>query len=789
MKYFLDPLTFKNEFNKRLQKTYNTNLVGASNEEMYYVLSSMMLEEINENTLKTKKKLRSTHLKKTIYFSMEFLIGRLITSNLCNLGYFDLVLDTLLEEHIDLYEILSFEADAGLGNGGLGRLGACFLDSAASMGIPLFGNSLRYTYGFFNQVIKNNRQVETPDNWLDNPFVWENRVDSEAIEIPLYGEIRSGHYENQVWVKAVPYDISIVGDKNGVCNNLRIWKAEKSDYYNDPSVQYLRDIKQITDSLYPDDSSDYGKYLRLKQQYLFSAAGVRNSIREYKQLGLNIKDFHKYYAFQINDTHPSFVIPELMRILMDEEHLEYLDAWEITINTCSFTNHTILQEALEKWPIGFIRTLLPRIFEIIEEINRRFLNDLNQDGRFSEDEKYQMKIVGSSQVRMANLCIVGSHSVNGVAKLHTDILIQQEMHNFYLFFPLKFNNKTNGITHRRWLFHSNPRLCEVIDRYIGTGYRRNFNELENFKEFKHDKKALFDVEQAKKSAKNRLAKKIKADLGISINPNSIFDIQVKRLHEYKRQILNILHIIYVYQRLKSDSDFKKDYYPHTFIFGAKAAPSYYIAKKTIQLINTVAGIINEDRQTNTLLKVVFIPNYNVSYSEILVPACDVSEQISTASKEASGTGNMKFMMNGAITLGTLDGANVEISELVGKDNIVIFGLTSKEVTTLTKESSYLPYDLYQNDKIINDVINYMSRVGSEGEFYDLRNNLLNRDSYFVLKDFHDYRKAHEKINAMYKDKSSWYSKVIVNIASSSFFSSDRTIKQYNDDIWHLKPIK
>ncbi|MDR2867859.1 MAG: glycogen/starch/alpha-glucan family phosphorylase, partial [Acholeplasmatales bacterium] len=586
MNIFSDKVVFKEEFNKRLLKNYQTNLVGASSQEMYNVLASMMLEEINDNRQKTRKKIDSGNLKKTIYFSMEFLIGRLITSNLCNLGYFDMVLDAFMEEHIDLYEILAMEADAGLGNGGLGRLGACFLDSAAALGLPLYGNSLRYSYGFFNQVIKNNRQVEVPDNWLENPFVWETKKPQEAIEIPLYGEIRYGRFENQIWIKAVPYDIAIVGDKNGLCNNLRIWKAEKSDYYQEASEQYLRDIQQITECLYPDDSSDYGKYLRLKQQYFFSAAGVRSACLEHKKLKRSFQDFASYYSFQINDTHPSFVIPELMRILMDEEDFEYDEAWQITVNTCSFTNHTILQEALEKWPIGFVKTLLPRIYEIIEEINKRFVESLQASNRFNYDAIYQMRIVGSSQVRMANLCIVGSHSVNGVAKLHTDILINQEMHNFYLFYPQKFNNKTNGVTQRRWLFHSNPQLCSVFDKYIGPSYRENFENLAAFEQFKNDKNVIFDVIQAKKYAKNRLAMKIKRDLNITINPNSIFDIQVKRLHEYKRQILNILHIMYVYQRLKSSQEYRDNYYPHTFIFGAKAAPSYYIAKKTIQLINT-----------------------------------------------------------------------------------------------------------------------------------------------------------------------------------------------------------
>ena len=789
MNYFENKTIFKNEFEKRLYNLFQTNIFGASYDEMYNVLANMTKEIITKNEISTKKLIVKKSLKKTIYFSMEFLIGRLITSNLYNLGYFDLVKAFFLENSINIYDVLACENDAGLGNGGLGRLGACFLDSAASLALPMYGNSLRYRHGYFTQIIKNERQIEMPDTWLDKDFIWETRKENESVEIPLYGTIINANYQGQTWVRAVPYDIGIVGCENEICNVLRIWRAEKSSYYSEVNDQYLRDVRQITDVLYPDDSTDYGKYLRLKQQYFFSSAGVISAIREHLKLGRDISEFDKYFSFQINDTHPALVIPEMMRILMDEEGLSYEEAWRITVNTCSFTNHTILQEALEKWSIVLVKTLLPRIFEILEEINKRFLVFITSTNMFAEDKIYQMRVVGSSQVRMANLCIIGSHSVNGVAKLHTSILMNQEMHDFFLLYPNKFNNKTNGITQRRWLFQSNPALCSVLDKYIGLEYRKDFSKIESIENFKNNRSLLFDLQQVKKHAKNILTRKIKTDLGIVINPDSIFDIQIKRLHEYKRQILNILHIVYLYLRLKKDPIFRQNYYPHTFIFGAKAAPSYYIAKKTIQLICTVAKLINDDKEVDQLLKVVFIPNYNVSYAEFLIPAADVSEQISTASKEASGTGNMKFMMNGALTIGTLDGANVEIAELVGFQNIFIFGLSSQEVTNIYKNGNYFPYDLYQNDKVLHEVIDFINTLGPGQEFHDLRNQLLNRDTYLVLKDFHAYAKTHEIINEEFKDRTSWYKKVIANIAKCAFFSSDRAIREYNRDIWKLKEIK
>ncbi|MDR2828070.1 MAG: glycogen/starch/alpha-glucan family phosphorylase [Acholeplasmatales bacterium] len=790
MNYFSSKDIFIKEFNKRLLKHYGVTSVASTSYENYFILANMLKEVIDKNQSSTSRIVENSNLKKTIYFSMEFLLGRLVTSNLYNLGLYSVVDEAFRDLKLDIDLILHEETDAGLGNGGLGRLGACFLDSGASLSLPLYGNSLRYEKGFFTQVFRKNKQIELPDNWLDRPFVWETRKDEDSVEIPYFGNIVDGTFRNQNWVKAVPYDVGIVGYNNDITTFLRIWKAEPSKYCTNITENYIRETSHITETLYPDDSTDYGKFLRVKQEYFFSSAGVQNAIREHKKLGRDILDFDKYYNFQLNDTHPALVIPELMRLLMDEEGLEYLDAWKITTSVCSYTNHTILEEALETWEIRLVKELLPRIFEILCEINRRFLLSVEKDDRFSEKDVYSMRVVGTSRVRMANLCVISCKSVNGVAALHTELLKELVLRNFYKLYPNKFNNKTNGITPRRFVAYSNPALASVFTKYLKEDWKTDYSLVENLLKVKNKKELIFDVYQAKRRAKIVLAKKIKEDTGINIDVNSIFDIHVKRLHEYKRQLMNILHIIYLHSRLKKDPVFKASYYPHTFIFGAKAAPSYYIAKKVIQLINTVASKINDDPDTSHLLKVVFIPNYNVSYAEYLVPACDISEQISTSSKEASGTGNMKFMASGAVTIGTLDGANVEIASLVGKENIIIFGLNAKEVTEIYETQSYRPYDLYLSDPIIKEAIDSFDYLSSEPtEFIDLRNNLLNRDYFLVLKDFRSYIKAHEKANELYKNHDKWYSMSIVNIAKSAFFSSDRTIKEYNNDIWKLNEIK
>lgn len=781
---------FKGAYVQKIREVYKKDVKDTNILEQYSALTSLLNEKLYKNWQDTERIVKEKGLKKTIYFSMEFLMGRLITNNLQNSGVYDVVKNALADLNIDLNALELSESDAGLGNGGLGRLAACFLDSGASLGLPLYGNSLRYQHGFFKQVIKDNKQVELPDAWLENPFVWEYKQPEDSINIPFFGEIKNAQFVNQTWVKAVPYDVLVVGDQNDVVTTLRIWSTEPSELMPVKDQHYMKTVRNISDVLYPDDSTEEGRILRLQQQYLFSSAGVQNAIREHKKFNRDIMKFHEYYSFQINDTHPALVIPELMRILMDENGLEYVDAWDITTKTCAFTNHTILAEALEKWNIHTFKKLLPRIYEITLEINRRFLIHLNESGKFSKEQIDKMAILNDHEIRMAHLSIEGSNSVNGVAKLHTDILTDIEMKDFYTLYPEKFNNKTNGITHRRWLIHTNHELVSILDKYIGKTWRQDLNELEKLAEFKDDKKVQIEIDDMKRAKKQALADRIFNEQGIKLDVNSIFDIQVKRLHQYKRQLMNILHIIYVYQRLKTDVAFRKNYFPHSFIFGAKSAPSYKMAKAVIELINAASHVINNDPETNDLLKVVFVENYNVTYAEYIMPAADLSEQISTASKEASGTGNMKFMMNGALTIGTLDGANVEIVDLAGRENAIIFGLTAKEVTDMYKNNSYNPKSVFEKSKELQDVFAFIRNLDKNPHHFDfILDDLLNSDYFLVLADFDAYRKAHEIANELYKDRSLWLSKSIMNIAKSGYFTSDRTINNYNKDIWHLQPIK
>jgi starch phosphorylase len=780
---------FKQAFLNGLNDIYNVSLEASTIEQRYTVLAKM-LDSALENDLKnTQNYVKTNGLKKTIYFSMEFLMGRLITNNLYNSGFYPMVKEAFTDWGLDLNEVENSESDAGLGNGGLGRLAACFLDSAASVGLPLYGNSLRYEHGFFMQDIKNHKQVEFPDPWLEKPFIWETRIDEEAIEIPLFGYVEHTKLINPQWVKAVPHDVKIVGDTNGVVTTLRLWKTEASDRQEVKSEEYVRMTRRITDSLYPDDSTEEGKSLRLMQSYVFSAAGVKSAINEHKALGRDVRELPNYFTFQINDTHPTLVIPEMMRILMDEEKIGYEEAWHITQRTCAFTNHTILAEALEKWNIGIFRNLLPRIYEIVAEMNRRFKFILESDGRFNKEQIYLMGLIGQNHVRMAHICIYGSFSINGVAELHTNILKNIEMRNFYHLYPLKFNNKTNGITHRRWLIHTNPELVSILDEKLGKEWHKDLTKLVKFDQFRFDRDVQFKVDLMKRAKKVALAKRIKEDTGVELNVDSIFDIQVKRLHEYKRQLLNVLHIIYVYQRLKSDHAFKESYFPHSFIFGAKAAPSYHMAKSVIELIDTVSDIINNDKDTNELLKVVFVRNYNVTYAEYIMPAADLSEQISTATKEASGTGNMKFMMNGAITIGTMDGANVEIVDKAGFENEIIFGLSAEEVTKLHTFNGYKPREIFDEDPRLQQVFQFIRKINPNPQHFDyILNALLNSDYFLVMKDFNAYVKAHEVANSAYKNRTRWLAMSISNIANSGFFTSDRTIEQYNEDIWKLKKI-
>lgn len=780
---------FKQAFLNGLQETFHTSLEASSIEQRYTVLATLLDQSLEDDLAKTERVVREQNLKKTIYFSMEFLMGRLITNNLYNSGHYAVVKAAFDDFGLDLNEVENAESDAGLGNGGLGRLAACFLDSAASLALPLYGNSLRYQHGFFVQDIKNHKQVEFPDPWLSKPFIWEKRNDDEAIDIPLFGYVEHTRLINPQWIKAVPYDVKIVGDQNHVVTRLRLWSTEPSDHQEIKSEEYISMTRMISEQLYPDDSTEDGKTLRLMQSYVFSAAGVKAAINEHKRLGRDIRQFPDFYTFQINDTHPTLAIPEMMRILMDEEGIGYEEAWHITQRTCAFTNHTILAEALEKWNIYIFRNLLPRIYEIVAEMNRRFKFILESDGRFNREQIYLMGLIGQNHVRMAHICIYGSFSINGVAELHTNILKNIEMRHFYHLYPLKFNNKTNGITHRRWLIHTNPELVSILDETIGKDWHNDLTKLVKFEQFRFDRDVQFKVDLMKRAKKQALANRIKADTGVELNVDSIFDIQVKRLHEYKRQLLNILHIIYVYQRLKTDHTFKESYFPHSFIFGAKAAPSYTMAKSIIELIDTVASVINHDPETDELLKVVFVRNYNVTYAEYIMPAADLSEQISTATKEASGTGNMKFMMNGAITIGTMDGANVEIVEKAGYENEIIFGLSAEEVTKLYTFNGYKPREIFDQDPRLQSVFQFIRKLNPNPQHFDyILNALLNSDYFLVMKDFASYVKAHEVANSAYKNRTRWLSMSISNIANSGYFTSDRTIEQYNQDIWKLKKI-
>lgn len=797
---FKDVKTFKNAFIQNVENKYAIEFADSTSYQQYVVLGEMLRMYIAKDWHETIKKTKNLKARQVYYFSMEFLMGRMVTNNLMNAGVYPIVKKAFEELGIDLNEVEHQETDAGLGNGGLGRLAACFMDSVASLGLPVHGNCIRYRYGFFEQGIRNGYQVEHPDRWLKDVNVWEVRKDEESVEIPFYGYIdissENGRlvvkHRNAEYVKAVPYDVPIIGDGNHIVNTLRLWSAEPASVYPDNAFEYHRNLREISSMLYPNDDTEEGKILRLKQQYFFVSAGIKSAIRRHKEIFKSCKNLDKKLCFHINDTHPALIVPELMRILVDEEQIPWDDAWNITKNCCAYTNHTILAEALEKWPVHLFKRLLPRIFTITEEINRRLLIEIAC--KYGEDapQIYQMAIVKDNTVHMANMAIAGSFSVNGVAELHTEILKNIEMKVFNEYYPKKFNNKTNGITHRRWCLHINPELVNILNEYCGTEWVKNPDLFEKLLPYADDPQLQEKFIQMKRARKQALANMIYKSQGVSLDTNSIFDVQVKRLHEYKRQLMNALHVMAVYNRLKTDVEFRKNYHPHSFIFGAKSAPSYVFAKKVIKLINTIADKVNNDYETNRYLKVVFVVNYNVTYAETIMPAANVSEQISTASKEASGTGNMKFMMNGAITCGTLDGANVEIKDLVGEDNIVIFGMNAKEVTDLYQDGGYNPMEIYENNPVLHEVIDQLTNGFFENvapdEFNDIRDNLLYRDPYLVLKDFDSYAKAQEEINELYKDTKKWVHMSIVNVAKSGFFTTDRTMRQYNEDIWKVEPI-
>ena len=799
---------FKKDFEKKMLKLYAQEVEDSTVHMQYFTLGYLMKEYISEGWARTTNRYTKYGEKQVYYFSIEFLLGRLLASNLLNLGIRNTVSDALKDMGLSLKEIEDVEVDPGLGNGGLGRLAACFMDSMASSGIPGNGNGIRYTYGLFQQKIVDGYQVELPENWLRDDNVWEIRKSDKAVKVRFYGDawmkpkedgsLEPIHTDFQE-VLAVPYDTALVGYENKTVNTLRLWNAEVPNYTDDIQGELnfnkvllnKREIESISEVLYPDDSHHDGRVLRLKQEYFFVSAGLQSIVAQHKDSGHSLSELHNYVAVHINDTHPAVAIPELMRILMDEEGMEWAEAWHITQNTMSYTNHTIMSEALEKWQIDLFKELLPRIYLIIGEIDRRFREILSS--KFGEDQNQieKMAIISGGYVRMAHLCIHGSHSVNGVAKLHTELLKSQELRDFYMLYPYKFNNKTNGITHRRWLMLANPELSNLLDETIGNSWRRNPQDLKLFKKYKRDPEIQKKVEQIKKNNKEKLAAYIKEKNGIIVDPNSIFDVHVKRLHAYKRQLLNALHILHQYHEILENPNFEM--LPKTYIFAAKAAPGYYFAKEIIKFINALAEQINNDPRVKDRIKIVFLENYSVTLAEQIIPASEVSEQISTTTKEASGTSNMKFMMNGAVTLATLDGANVEILEEVGHPNIVIFGMTEKEVLNYYRNGGYNSREIYESDARVKRVLDSLTNgfiKGIQVEGQDIFKNLIDyNDEFFVLKDFDSYVAAQKKMEDLYRDRFTWNKMSIENISSSGVFSSDVTVMQYASGIWDTRIIE
>ena len=805
---------FIEDVKENVKNLYRKTLEEASQQEIFQAVSYTVKDVIIDDWLATQKAFDKQDPKMVYYMSMEFLMGRALGNNMINLKMYKEVKEALEEIGLNLDEIEDQEPDPALGNGGLGRLAACFMESLATLGYAAYGCGIRYRYGMFKQKIKDGFQVEVPDNWLKNGYPFELRRPEYSYEVKFGGYVRAEVteegktrfvQENYQSVLAVPYDMPIVGYGNHVVDTLMIWDAEpmecfeldsfdKGDYHK--AVEQENLARNLVEVLYPNDNHIAGKELRLKQQYFFVSASVQRALARYKKHHDDIHKLPEKVTFQLNDTHPTVAVAELMRILLDEEGLSWDEAWEITTKTCAYTNHTIMAEALEKWPIEIFSRLLPRIYQIVEEINRRFILQIQAEFPGDNGKVARMAIVYDGQVKMAHLAIAAGYSVNGVAKLHTEILKNEQLHDFYELFPQKFNNKTNGITQRRFLMHGDPLLADWVSEHIGDDWITNLSHIEKMAIYATDKKAQQEFMNIKYQNKLRLAKYIKEHNGIEVDPRSIFDVQVKRLHEYKRQLLNILHVMYLYNELKEHPDM--DFYPRTFIFGAKAAAGYKNAKLTIKLINNVADVINNDRSINGKIKVVFIEDYRVSIAEWISAAADVSEQISTASKEASGTGNMKFMLNGALTLGTMDGANVEIVEEVGKENAFIFGMSSDEVIAHERNRDYDPMQIFNTDqdirKVLMQLINGFYSPNDPELFRDLYNSLLNTqctqfaDTYFILKDFRSYADAQKRVMEAYKDEEGWAKSAILNIAHAGKFSSDRTIQEYVDDIWHLDKI-
>jgi glycogen phosphorylase len=791
---------FKKTFLKRLEMLCGKGFNESTERDHYQTLGNMIREYVSKDWIRTNEEYRSKNEKQVYYFSIEYLLGKLLRQNLINLGIESVVEAGLDELGISLDELEDMEADAGLGNGGLGRLAACFLDSIASLDLPGHGFGIRYKHGLFEQKFVDGYQVELPEQWLRHGNVWEVRKADMAVKVPFWGQVETKmenerlvfRHINAETITAVPYDMPVVGYRTSTVNTLRLWNAEPSPFpVHKDILKYKRETEAVTEFLYPDDTHDEGKILRLKQQYLLVSASIQSILNSYRNTYPNLEEFHQHVCIHINDTHPVLAIPELMRILIDEEGMGWDQAWYITSNTISYTNHTTLTEALEKWPIRIFRPLLPRIYMIIEEINERFCRDLWEKYPSDWQRIENLAIIAHDQVKMAHLAVVGSFSVNGVAQLHTEILKHREMNQFYQLFPEKFNNKTNGIAHRRWLLKANPKLSELITDKIGLAWYQNPIELRRLLDYQHDQSFLDELDKIKHDNKRRLAEIIYKQVGIAVDVDSIFDVQVKRLHAYKRQLLNILHIMHLYNRIKEDPS--SDIVPRVFIFGAKASPGYYYAKKVIKLINAVADKVNSDPQISNRIKVIFLENYRVSLAEKVFPAADVSEQISTASKEASGTGNMKFMINGALTVGTLDGANVEIHELVGDKNIFTFGLSSEEVLHYYQYGGYQSIEYYHHDSRIKQVVDQLISgffPNVYNEFEPIFDSLLaENDQYFVLRDFASYVDIQQQIGVSFKKRNEWQKQSLINIANAGYFSSDRTIKEYADGIWKIKPVK
>ena len=805
---------FIKEVTENVERLYRKSLDEASQQEIYQAVSQAVKDVVMGNWLDTQKAIDEQEPKIVYYMSMEFLMGRALGNNLINLCAYKEVEEALEEIGLDLNVIEDQEPDPALGNGGLGRLAACFMESLTTLGYVAYGCGIRYRYGMFKQQIIDGFQIEVPDNWLKDGYPFELRRPEYCYEIKFGGNVEEYQdndgklkfrHVNYQSVMAVPYDMPIVGYNNGVVNTLMIWDAEPKNGFSlesfdvgdyEKAVEQENLARNLVEVLYPNDNHVKGKELRLKQQYFFVSASLQRAIERFKKHNDSLKDLPEKVTFQMNDTHPTVAVAELMRILMDDEGLSWDEAWDITTRCVAYTNHTIMAEALEKWPIEIFQRLLPRVYQIVDEINRRFVMELQEKYPGDGNKVRNMAILYDGQVKMANMAIVAGYSVNGVARLHTEILKNQELKDFYELYPEKFNNKTNGITQRRFLAHGNPLLADWCTKKVGKDWITDLSKMEKLVAVADDKSAQKEFMDIKYKNKVRLAKYIKEHNGIEVDPKSIFDVQVKRLHEYKRQLMNIMHVMYLYNQLKDNPEM--DFYPRTFIFGAKAAAGYRNAKITIKLINNVADVINNDASIGGKIKVVFIEDYKVSNAELIFAAADVSEQISTASKEASGTGNMKFMLNGAITIGTMDGANVEMYEEVGEDNMFIFGMSSDEVINHEKHHDYNPMDIYNNDweikRVLNQMVDGTYSPNDHELFRDLYNSLLNgqggqvADRYFILADFRSYVEAQSKITDFYKDKNSWAKSAILNVAHVGKFSSDRTIQEYVDDIWHLEKI-